>query len=172
MTKNKNQKIKYSAEYILYLANGESVAVFITRDIVNSINTSGKWIDVIELQGRENMYGKWSFKKIIVEIFPRKINPVYPKEATIETKKFITWETAHRDIEMQRSKGVKGIKYEIIPKLINLNKGKYEEVDALWDIRLGSWVDCEWRDYPCEIRKRKIPLKPKWEYKILSVKKL
>ena len=61
MNKNKNQKIKYSAEYILYLANGESVAVFITRDIVNSINTSGKWIDVIELQGRENMYGKWSF---------------------------------------------------------------------------------------------------------------
>ena len=32
--KSNNQKIKYSPEYISYLANGDSAAVFITRDIV------------------------------------------------------------------------------------------------------------------------------------------
>ena len=46
--KSNNQKIKYSPEYISYLANGDSAAVFITRDIVKSINTKDKWIDVIE----------------------------------------------------------------------------------------------------------------------------
>lgn len=46
--KSNNQKIKYSPEYISYLANGDSAAVFITRDIVKSINTENKWIDVIE----------------------------------------------------------------------------------------------------------------------------
>lgn len=170
--KSNNQIIKYSPEYISYLANGDSAAVFITRDVVKSINTKDKWIDVIELQGQKNWDCKWDFKRIVVEIFPRKIKPIYPKNATLEMKKYITWETAQRDIREQRSKGIKGVQYKIIPKLINRNKGKYKEVDTLWDIRLEAWVECEWRDYPCEIRKRKMPLEPDWEYKILSVKKL
>ena len=127
---------------------------------------------VIESIGRKNNYNRWDFKKIIVEIFPRKISPVYPKDVPLELKKYITWKTAHEDIEKQRDHGVKGIKYSIEPKLINLNKDKFQTVDALWDIRLKAWVDCEWRDYPCEIRKRRIPLEPKWEYKIISVERI
>ena len=109
--KNNNQKIKYSPEYISYLANGDSAAVFITRDIVKSINTKDKWIDVVELQGQKNWDCKWDFKRIVVEIFPRKIKPIYPKNATLEMKKYITWETAQRDIREQRSKGIKGVQY-------------------------------------------------------------
>lgn len=167
-----NKKTKYPPEYIAYLANGDSAAVFITRDIVKSINTNGKWIDVIESKGRKNFDGEWDFKKIIVEIFPRKIKPEYPKYASLETKKYITWETAQRDIENQRAKGVEGDIYIIKPKLVDLNKGKFEMVDALWDLKLEAWVDCELEGYPCEKRKRPIPLNPKWDYKILSVKKL
>lgn len=139
MNKKTKKKIQYDAEYIRYLENGESAAVFITRDIVKAINTNGKWIDVIEMENRKNSYDQWDFKKIVVEIFPRKVHPVYPKEASLEEKKFITWKTAHNDIDEQRRNGVKGIKYEIIPKLV---------------------------------RKYETPLKPKWSYKILSVKKL
>ena len=40
-------KIKYDSAYISYVANGDSAAVFIARDIVRSIDTSGMWIDVI-----------------------------------------------------------------------------------------------------------------------------
>ena len=40
---------QHDAEYISYIESGESAAVFIVRDIVNSIDTTGKWIDVIFL---------------------------------------------------------------------------------------------------------------------------
>ncbi len=94
--KSNNQNIKYSPEYISYLANGDSAAVFITRDIVKSINTKDKWIDVIELQGQKNWDCKWDFKRIVVEILPRKIKPIYPKNATLEMKKYITWKQHKR----------------------------------------------------------------------------
>lgn len=167
-----SKKIKYSPEYIRYLASGESAAVFITRDIVKSINTNGKWIDVVEMENRKNYSGEWDFKKIVVEIFPRKTHPVYPPKASLDIKRYITWETAHKDIEKQRAQGVKGIKFIIIPKLVNLNENKYKEVDALWDIKLQQFVDRKWKNYPCEIRKQRIYLEPKWDYKILSIKKL
>ncbi|MBR0061509.1 MAG: hypothetical protein IJP68_08515, partial [Selenomonadaceae bacterium] len=45
------EKIQYDAEYISYVEHGESAAVFITRDIVKSIKTKGKWIDVLSIDG-------------------------------------------------------------------------------------------------------------------------
>lgn len=38
---NNQNKMKYDAEYISYVNNGDSAAVFIVRDIVKSINTAG-----------------------------------------------------------------------------------------------------------------------------------
>ena len=49
MVDNEREKWKHDTEYISYIESGESAAVFIVRDIVNSIDTSGKWIDVISL---------------------------------------------------------------------------------------------------------------------------
>ena len=49
-------KIKYDSAYISYVANGDSAAVFIARDIVRSIDTSGMWIDVISTSGYKNEY--------------------------------------------------------------------------------------------------------------------
>lgn len=43
------QAWRYDSNYISYIESGESAAVFIVRDIVNSIDTNGKWIDVISL---------------------------------------------------------------------------------------------------------------------------
>ena len=40
-------KVAYSAEYISYVENGESAAVFITRDIAKEVPTNGMWVDVI-----------------------------------------------------------------------------------------------------------------------------
>jgi len=44
-------RVKYDPEYISYVENGESAAVFITRNICNDIKTSGKWVDVTFLDG-------------------------------------------------------------------------------------------------------------------------
>ncbi|MBD5522290.1 MAG: hypothetical protein HDR03_13890 [Lachnospiraceae bacterium] len=47
-------KIKYDADYISYVESGESAAVFVARDIVRSIDTSGMWIDILNLKGDKN----------------------------------------------------------------------------------------------------------------------
>lgn len=113
--KYERKEIKYSPEYISYVEHGDSAIVFITRDIVNAINTRGKWVDVVDSKGRkvfsdyddEDGYG-WDFEWFIVELFPRQTRPVYPEYASDSVKKYITWETANKDIEKWKRKGYKG----------------------------------------------------------------
>ena len=169
------EKIQHDAEYISYIEHGESAAVFITRDVVKSIKTNGKWIDVLTVDGQKNDYDRWDFKSFSVELFPRKTQPVYPADASDDEKKYITWQTAHADIANLRQKGYKGVKFEIFPKLVNLNKGKYEIIQGIWNKAFNGWVpnnpekyftsSCEWRD-------RKVPIEPKWEYHILKIRRL
>lgn len=168
------KRLKYDPAYIAYVENGESAAVFITRDIAKDIPTAGKWIDVVEC-AHEGSFGDggWDFKYIKVELFPRKIKPEYPEDATDEEKKYITWKTAHLDIGEQKKAGVHGPRYQIIPKLINRNKGKYKIVRAVWNRTFSRWVPEKWFvKSSCEWRDRKIPLKPKWDYEIQSWKRL
>lgn len=137
-------KIKYDADYISYVESGESAAVFVARDIVRSIDTSGMWIDILNLEGDKNDDDRWDFKHFTIELFPRRKYPQYPDGVSDEDKKYITWKTAHEDILEQRSRGYKGTKFRIISKLVNRNLGKY----------------------------RKIPYEPKWDYNILAIKRL
>lgn len=181
---NTEEKFKHDAEYISYIKHGESAAVFITRDIVKSIKTKGKWIDVLNIdgdkietrffddKGREKIDFSWNFKSFSVELFPRKTQPVYPAYASDEEKKYITWQTAHADISNLRSKGYKGVKFEIFPKLVNLNKGKYEIIREVWDKKRNCRVAEEYFTPSCEWRERKVPLKPIWEYHILKIRRL
>lgn len=116
---------KYDSEYISYVESGESAAVFVVRDIVNAIETRGKWIDVVSL---DTYAGEWfgtAFNWIIVELFPRKTKPVYPKLASDEEKKYITWKTANEDITAQREKGVRGPMFLVLCDLKKI-KGKNE----------------------------------------------
>lgn len=119
-------KKKYDAAYISYVESGESAAVFIVRDIVRSIDTTGKWIDVLSLEGCENKDRRWDFKYIDVELFPRKRHPKYPANASEEDKKYITWKTANEDIACQRSHGYKGPKFRVYPKLVKRTKWDYD----------------------------------------------
>lgn len=165
-------KIKYDAEYISYVESGESAAVFIVRDIVRSIDTTGMWIDVLSLEGDKNEDERWDFKHINVELFPRRLHPKYPAKASEEDKKYITWMTANEDIAEQRSHGYKGSKFRINPKLVNRNEGKYRKVRKAWNIKYGEWVPDERFGPFCEWRKKKVPCKPKWDYDILAIKRL
>lgn len=133
-------KIKYDAEYISYVESGESAAVFVTRDIVRSIDTTGMWIDITELDGYKNKNGRWEYEYYICELFPRKRRPVYPKDISEEDKKYITWQTAHTDICEQREAGYRGTRFRVCPKLVNRNRGTNR--------------------------------KPRWDYDILSIKRL
>ena len=83
---------KYDAEYISYIRNGNSAAVLITRDLVRSINTIGKWIDIIDSNIRSRIDGRINFNYFIVEIFSRKTKPDYSEAASEYDKKYITWQ--------------------------------------------------------------------------------
>lgn len=185
----KEEVRKYGADFISYVEDGESAAVFIVRDIVKSINTKGKWVDVLNTEGYRD-FAQWHFEKIEVEIFPRKTQPKYipyPENATEEEKiridvqnHYITWVTAHNDIDMLRANGYVGQKFEICLKLVNINNGKLKEIPQkeIWNTYLNQWMPLEWRTPSCDenlIRDagiKKIPLKPKWEYHILSIKRI
>lgn len=165
-------KIKYDAAYISYVESGESAAVFVARDIVRSIDTSGMWIDILNLEGYKNKDNRWDFKHFTIELFPRRKYPKYPDGATDEEKKYITWKTAYEDVREQRNRGYKGTKFRIYPKLVNRNKGKYRKVMAVWNLTFGQWVPNEWFGSSCEWREKKVPYKPKWDYNILAIKRL
>ena len=167
----KPPRIEYDPEYISYVKNGDSAAVFITRDVADAVPTGGRWVDVIDVDGRQRADRRWDFRAFTVELFPRKEQPVYPQGISEDDRKYITWKTAHDDIAKQRRSGVRGVKYRVRPKLVNRNAGKYKTVKALWDTRLDRWAgDVEkrpslvWRD-------RKV-LDEKLEYDIVSVEKL
>jgi len=147
LTKEQIEKIKseqvqkYDSEFISYINSYESAAIFIVRDVVKSIYTGGKWIFVLDgTDAEKNKEGRWNFKKIQVEIFPRKIQPdykIYPENASEEMKlrididdHYLTWKTAHEDVDNQRRAGFVGEKFEIQTKLVNKNHGKFRIIDG------------------------------------------
>lgn len=172
-TMNNRKKIKYDSAYISYVEKGYSAAVFIVRDIVKSIDTSGMWIDVLSTSGYKNRYGQWDFSSIKVELFPRITTPVYPKNVSLEVKKLITWQTATKDISSQRQQGFKGKKYIIHPKLVDKNKGKTKTIEMIWNRKFEQYIPNDWMRSPdCEIHEKKVSMEPEWEYHIISVKRL
>ena len=56
----------------------------------------------------------------------------------------ITWQTAHKDIDMLRKSGYKGPRFKICPKLVNANKGKYKTVEKVWNKTFQQYVPRKW----------------------------
>ena len=81
--------------------------------------------------------------------------------------------TANEDISKQRKKGYKGKRFVICPKLVNKNQGKTKIVEKIWNKKFNQYVPKHWaRSADCEVHKKKIQVKPKWEYHIIAIKKL
>ena len=157
---------KHDAEYISYIESGDSAAVFIVRDIVNSIDTKGKWVDVISLNTyyKRGAGDRMAFNWIIVELFPRKMQPKYDKNDSAHNR-YLTWVTAHEDIAKQRQAGFHGEKYLVLCNLYNKNKNKFTTHTI---IARKYWEPME-AYRPMEV---KDPVDPEWEYRIQAVKKV
>lgn len=157
---------KHDADYISYIESGESAAVFIVRDIVTSIDTKGKWVDVVSFNTyyKKGAGNRKAFNWIIVELFPRKIIPKYDK-ADSAYNKYLTWVTAHKDIENQRQGGFYGEKYLVLCNLYNKNKNKFTTHTI---IARKYWEPME-AYRPMEIKN---PVDPDWEYRIQAIKKV
>ena len=170
----KNQSWRHDAEYIRYVESGESAAVFVVRDVVQAVNTSGKWISIVSMNSRIEEPNGWAFDWIVCELFPRKIQPEYIGEDT-DYNRYITWKTAQLDIAQQRSKGYSGPKFLVLCRLINHNKGKYitlklaSVVMKYHDSNGNVW---EVVDTPDEQETLKAPLAPDWKYRITYLTRL
>lgn len=143
-----------------------------TRDIAKEVPTDGMWVDVISTNKKDRKDGRWDFNYFTVELFRRITRPEYPPDASKELKKYITWQTACKDIENHRKQGHRGSKYRICPQLVNINKDKFTMEEAVWSFSLERWVLESWFDSGCERKEKKVPFEPQWEYEIRSVKKI
>ncbi|MVX65903.1 hypothetical protein GKZ28_19685 [Clostridium chromiireducens] len=166
-----NNEYELKREYSIYTRTDEAAAVYYVRELVESIDTQGKWIDIIFSDRYYSNYDeKPAFKKVIVELFKRKINPKYPKDADMDLKRAITWKAAHEDIEKQRNSGIVGSLFEVTGVYYNKNRGKFENKSFdYWNEEYGGF------DYtgkvPTTTIVRRVEMGPKWIYKITGVKK-
>lgn len=169
--KNKHQ---YEKAYIDYIERSESTAVYIVRDLVEAIDTRGKWIDIRLIEKRFLSQLDDDFSFIISEIFNRKQRPVYPRkmeeESDLEYRNriaYITWQTATSDIKSQRAQGIKGDVYLILPVLKDVHENQYEKHFIAWDTKRAHFKRVRKSNISVDIIKA-----PKWEYAIVAVKKI
>lgn len=158
----KKKKAIHDSEYIAYCEHGDSAAVFIMRDIQNTVNVKGKWIDVLSIKTRaENVIksGWHDFEYFEVELFPKRILPEYKEHMTEDEKHYLTWQTAKFDIMTQRNKGYKGKKYRVYPyidvKYVREERTRVTDIILeMFDPNKNEWVNCGHGPVPngCEYR--------------------
>lgn len=158
-------------KYVDYLKTEEATIVFIVKNLVDSLDTKRKWIDVVDFDAYGSKGDKIAFNYIIVELFERKLFPKYPKGADIKLKKAITWKTAHDDVTKQRSNGVRGTMFLITCHLYNKNRGKkVTRLLSNWNEKYGGF------DYtgrvPTTTISREFDMEPHWQYKITGKRKI
>lgn len=165
---------QYDADYITYVKSSESTAVLIVRNMVKEIDTKEKWIDVRHMEKRFLSHSDEDFSFIIVELFSRKQKPTYPKKMAVETDSeyknriaYITWQTATADIHNQRTQGIKGDIYIVLPSLKNEHENMYDKHYITWDSRHHHFKRVRESNQYVNILKP-----PKWGYDIVATKKI
>jgi hypothetical protein len=152
-------------QYFNYVTSEEATIVFIAKNLVNDLYTKKKWVDVVGFDCGVQKGKRFAFNYIVVELFEKKIYPKYPKDADSSLKRAITWQTAHNDIEQQRSKGIRGPMFLITCHLYNRNKGKEETLlFHNWNEEYGGFDHTG--KVPTTTITREVEMKPEWEYRI------
>jgi hypothetical protein len=114
---------KLLKKYLKYATTDEAFAVlFVKKHLAQA---KGHWIDILDCRRYEMSPDKLHFRFVVGGLYKRKIHPQYHSKLayTIDGKfdehryylmiRAITWETAHTDIEQQKSKGVAARKFKI-----------------------------------------------------------
>jgi|GEM_PF-948637 len=165
---------QYDDAYISYVKSSASTAVLIVRDMAENIDTKGKWIDIIHMEKRFSSHYNGDFSFIIAELFSRKQKPTYPKKMAEETDSeyknriaYITWQTATADIEHQRTQGIKGDVYIVLPSLRNEHESMYDKHYIVWDDKRRHFKRVKESNQYVSI------IKPaRWRYDIVATQKI
>ena len=114
---------KLLRKYLEYANTEEAFAVlFVKKHLAQA---RGHWVDIVDCRRYEMSSDNLHFRFVVGGLYKRKIQPEYPPKSayTIDGKfdergyylmaRAITWETAHKDIEQQKSKNVAALKFKI-----------------------------------------------------------
>jgi hypothetical protein len=121
-------------KYLEYANTEEAFAVLFTKK--HLAQAKGHWVDIVNCRRYEMSPDNLHFRFVVGGLYKRKIQPEYPSKAayTINGKfdergyylmtRAITWETAHKDIEQQKSKNVAASKFKITGVSYDKNRGR------------------------------------------------
>ncbi|MYN12770.1 hypothetical protein GSY71_06380 [Pusillimonas sp. TS35] len=119
--------------YREYASTEEAFAVLLVKKYL--AQAKGHWVDVVDCRRYEMSPDNMHFRFVVGGLFKRKIQPKYPprSEYTVNGRfdelayylmaRAITWETAHTDIEQQKTSRVAPLKFEIKGISYDKNKG-------------------------------------------------
>jgi len=114
---------KLLKKYLEYANTEEAFAVLFVKKHLDQVK--GHWVDIVDCRPYEMSSDNLHFRFVVGGLYKRKIQPQYPSKSayTIDGKfdergyylmiRAITWETAHKDIEQQKSKSVVSRKFKI-----------------------------------------------------------
>ncbi len=110
-------------KYLEYVNTEEDFAVLFVKKYL--VEAKGHWVDITDCSQYEMSSDDLHFRFVIGGLYKRRIQPKYPSKSafTINGKfdkhqyyltiRVITWETAHKDIEQQKSEKAKPRKFKI-----------------------------------------------------------
>jgi len=170
---------KLLKKYLEYASTEESFAVlFVKKHLAQA---KGHWVDIVDCRRYMMSSDKLHFRFVVGGLYKRKIQPQYLSKSayTIDGKfdereyylmiRAITWETAHKDIEQQKSKNVVLRKFKITgisydknrsnkdffredapPEIKALANNLYDRTNPLWDNALKYVNKPEFVAHPAE----------------------
>ena len=114
---------KLFKKYLEYAGSEEAIAVLFVKKHLQK--AKGHWVDISDCRRYEMSDDDLHFRYVYGALYKRNLKPKYPPKSnfTVNGKlnereyylaiRAITWETAHQDIEQQKQKGTKGIRFKI-----------------------------------------------------------
>jgi hypothetical protein len=166
--------------YREYANSEDGLAILFAKKHLSQ--TKGHWVNIDDSQRYEMSSDDSHFRYVIGGLYKRKIQPQYPlkSEYTINGKldesryyfmtRAITWETANKDIELQKSKKVKATNFKItgVSYDKNRNNKNYFRNDAPPEIKALA-KDLSNRTSPLWDDAMKYTIEPEFIYKIKQI---
>ena len=134
-------------QYLEYANTEEAFAVlFVKKHLAQA---KGHWVDIVDCRRYEMSPDKLHFRFVVGALYKRKMRPQYPSRSryTINGQfdergyylmaRAITWKTAHKDIQQQKSRNVTASKFKITGVSYDKNRRnqKYFRDDAPPEIK-------------------------------------
>jgi len=178
--KRKSMNDRLLKMYREYASTDEAFAVLFVKE--HMAQAKGHWVDIAGCRRHELSSDNMHFRFVVGGLYQRKIHPQYPPKSayTVDGKfnereyylmtRAITWETAHKDIEQQKSKGVACQKFRITGMSYdkNSNNNQFFRDDAPPEIKALA-QNLQDRTDPLWDRALQYAVKPEFVYEIRSI---